>query len=107
MPVATEVPGSASSNQVSRPAQWLALSEGPRAFAEFGWFTAVAGQVLATAPRGDCHRVLVLPGFLADDRSTRPLRWFLRRLDYRVHGWRLGRNLGPTNRIIDGIRTRF
>jgi pimeloyl-ACP methyl ester carboxylesterase len=66
-----------------------------------------AGPVLATAPRGDRHRVLVLPGFLADDRSTRPLRWFLRRLDYRVSGWRIGRNLGPTDRIIDGMLERF
>lgn len=89
------------------PAPWLALSEGPRAFAELGWFAAAAGPLLALAPRGDGHRVLVLPGFLADDRSTRPLRWFLRRLGYRVSGWRVGRNLGPTDRIIDGVVERF
>ena len=51
--------------------------------------------------------MLVLPGFLADDRSTRPLRWFLRRLGYRASGWRVGRNLGPTDRIIDGVLERF
>lgn len=90
-----------------RPAPWLALSEGPRAFAELGWFTVAAGPLLARAPRGDGHRVLVLPGFLADDRSTRPLRWFLRRLGYWVSGWRVGRNLGPTDRIIDGVLERF
>jgi pimeloyl-ACP methyl ester carboxylesterase len=90
-----------------RPAPWLALSEAPRAFAEFGWFTVAAGPLLAGAPRGDGHRVLVLPGFLADDRSTRPMRWFLRQLGYWVSGWRVGRNLGPTDRIIDGVLGRF
>ncbi len=83
------------------------MSEGPRAFAELGWFAAAAGPLLARAPRGDGHGVLVLPGFLADDRSTRPLRWFLRQLGYRASGWRVGRNLGPTDRIIDGVLERF
>lgn len=43
----------------------------------------VAGLValpwLRLAPRGDGHPVLVLPGLLASDRSTRPLRDFLTR----------------------------
>ena len=37
-----------------------------------------------TAPRGDGHPVLVLPGLGAGDASTRPLRWFLDRLGYRT-----------------------
>jgi pimeloyl-ACP methyl ester carboxylesterase len=90
-----------------RPAPWLSLSEAPRAFVEFGWFTVAAGPLLASVPRGDGHRVLVLPGFLADDHSTRPMRWFLRRLGYRVSGWRVGRNLGPTDRIIARVHERF
>jgi pimeloyl-ACP methyl ester carboxylesterase len=107
MPTDTRAADHGSTRHARRPAPWLALSEGPRAFAEFGYFTVAAGPVLATAPRGDGHRVLVLPGFLADDRSTRPLRWFLRRLDYRVSGWRIGRNLGPTDRVIEGVLQRF
>jgi len=51
--------------------------------------------------------VLVLPGFTAGDHSTRPLRWFLRDRGYFVHGWRLGRNLGPTRKIFDGMRSRI
>lgn len=50
--------------------------------------------------------MLVLPGFTADDLSTRPLRRFLRSLGYQVHGWGLGRNVGPTPRILDGIAAR-
>jgi pimeloyl-ACP methyl ester carboxylesterase len=38
--------------------------------------------------------VLLLPGFLASDFSTRPLRRFLRDLGYWAHRWNLGRNYG-------------
>jgi pimeloyl-ACP methyl ester carboxylesterase len=59
---------------------------------------------MSRLPRGDGHSVLVLPGLLADDMSTRALRAVLRRLGYDVHGWGLGRNVGPTARCVDGIR---
>ncbi len=58
-------------------------------------------------PRGDGHPVLVLPGFTAADRSTAPLRSLLRRLGYRTYGWKLGANLGPTPRIVEGLDRRF
>jgi len=50
---------------------------------------------LRRLPRGDGHSVLVLPGFGASDRSTRPLRAFLKGRGYDAHGWSLGRNVGP------------
>src|SRR5262245_63252134 len=62
---------------------------------------------LANARRGDGHPVLVLPGFLADDRSTRALRWFLRDRGYHAHGWRLGRNLGPDADTRAGLVARL
>ncbi|MEM9991433.1 MAG: alpha/beta hydrolase, partial [Bacteroidota bacterium] len=43
---------------------------------------------------GDGHPVLVLPGFMTGDSSTRPLRKFLRRIGYDSYGWNLGRNTG-------------
>ena len=49
---------------------------------------------LSLAPRGDRHPVVVIPGFLADDDSTRVLRRFLTHLGYDVHPWGQGRNLG-------------
>jgi pimeloyl-ACP methyl ester carboxylesterase len=51
--------------------------------------------------------VLVLPGFMASDNSTRTLRWYLRDLGYRAHAWRLGVNVGPTDRILDGMQRRI
>jgi pimeloyl-ACP methyl ester carboxylesterase len=60
---------------------------------------------LASAPHGDGHQVLVLPGLGASDRSTTPLRQFLSRLGYDVHGWGLGRNL-PSPALVDRLRDR-
>ena len=51
--------------------------------------------------------MLVLPGYLADDFSTRTLRWFLRDRGYHAHAWRLGRNRGPTPETIAGVVDRF
>src|SRR5262245_44472324 len=62
---------------------------------------------LANAPRGDGHPVLVLPGYLADDRATRALRWFLRDRGYHVHATRLGRNTGPTPETVAGLVDRL
>jgi pimeloyl-ACP methyl ester carboxylesterase len=76
-----------------------------RAVLEFGAFAATA-PALQLAPRGDGHPVLVLPGLAASDESTRPLRWFLRNRGYHTHGWRLGRNTGPSARIRSGLRDR-
>ena len=38
--------------------------------------------------------MLVLPGLIASDISTKPLRAYLTDRGYDVHGWGLGRNLG-------------
>ena len=79
---------------VKAPSALLALTELPRALFELGslpW----AAPILATAPRGDGHPVIVLPGFVTSDRSTGILRGFLDRQGYHAHTWDLGRNLGP------------
>ena len=64
-----------------------------RALMEFG-VTSLAMPVLLRAPRGDKHPVMVLPGFLASDRSTRPLCTYLKMKGYTPYGWELGRNMG-------------
>lgn len=79
--------------------------EGARSAAELSG-TAALLPLLRRAPRGDSHPVLVLPGFTAGDGSTRVLRRFLRDRGYFVHGWRLGTNLGPTDRVLDGLYQR-
>jgi hypothetical protein len=49
---------------------------------------------LLTAPRGDGHPVLVLPGLLATDVSTLILRRYLDLLGFSTHPWGFGRNTG-------------
>jgi hypothetical protein len=88
------------------PPPWLYLTDPARATADFGLLIATLplGQLL---PVGDGHPVLVLPGLLADDSSTWTLRRILRHLGYRVHGWRLGRNIGPTAATVSGLQNRL
>ena len=74
--------------------------------AEFGLLVA-ALPLRQLLPVGDEQPVLVLPGLLADDDSTWALRRMLRDLGYRVHGWRLGRNLGPTAATVTGLQNRL
>ncbi len=94
------------SEHVSRPPSLLLAAEVPRAIAERA-LLAASRSLLASAPEGDGHPVIVLPGFFAGDGSTGVLRGFLRSRGYYVHGWRLGRNTGPTKRILDGLEARF
>jgi len=64
-------------------------------------------QLQRTARVGDGHPVLVLPGLLAGDLSTLPLRRFLRALCYDAHGWELGLNMGPTPTLREKLLARF
>lgn len=84
------------------PSTALYISEPFRGMADVS-LLQIARPLLKRAPDGDGHGVLVLPGLLASDRSTAPLRRFLREHNYYVRGWRLGRNLGPSEAIIAGL----
>ena len=92
---------SASAHALRPPSKTLMLLEG-RALHEFGAFV-VALPLLSLAPRGDGHPVLVLPGLVASDVSTRPLRDFLQAKGYAVSGWRQGRNLGLRPGVQDAM----
>jgi pimeloyl-ACP methyl ester carboxylesterase len=80
----------------------LLLTEPARSLTELVTLP-LAAPWLSLAPRGDGHGVLVLPGLLASDSSTAVLRRFLRLLGYQVRGWQLGRNIGPTDEVLDGM----
>ena len=86
----------------TEPNPLLQALELPRAMAEFGAMIGTAGFILQ-APRGDGSPVVVLPGFTASDSSTFVLRSILERLGHRPVAWGLGRNVGPTREIIDGV----
>lgn len=77
-----------------------------RAFGERAQMSALL-PLLRRLPSGDGHPVLVLPGFIASDRSTAPLRKLLRQLGYRTYGWGLGANMGPSRDVLDGLVDRL
>jgi len=84
------------------PSDFLALTEAPRALVEFASFVALR-PAMSFLPRGDGHPVLVLPGFLASDTSTAPMRNLLESLGYQVEGWELGRNVHVNSQRIQAM----
>jgi pimeloyl-ACP methyl ester carboxylesterase len=87
-----------------KPSLFLLLGE-LRASLEYE-LTLASAPALLTAPRGDGHPVLVLPGFLASDASTALLRAYLSHTNYRAYPWRLGRNTGGVYRMRRDVRAR-
>ena len=90
-----------NTSPVGPPARYF-LTEPARGLADLAALP-LAAPWLASAPGGDGHGVLVLPGFMASDQSTVPLRRYARRLGYAARGWNLGRNLGPTDAVLDEL----
>lgn len=104
-----EATGEASDEEVPDippPSRIWLLLEGYRAAGEL-LGTLVRRDLADGMPRGDGHPVLLLPGFLASDLSTRPLRHFLRELGYQAHRWKLGRNLGASDDLEARLEERL
>jgi len=76
------------------------------AWPELGAFVATVPW-WTLAPRGDGHAVLVLPGLIQSDLSTRPLRGFLRARGHAAHGWKLGRNTGRSGVVDESLVHRL
>ena len=78
--------------------------------AEGAWLGARAwrsfGHLGARGPE-DGPPALVIPGFLASDRTTMELRRALAAAGWRVHPWRLGWNLGVKADTIDLLAARL
>ena len=84
---------------VRRPGLVKLLLEGRAPF-EYA-ASLMAAPWLLSAPRGDGHAVIVYPGLLASDLSTRPLRRLLRTLGHDARGWQQGRNHGARSGVLD------
>lgn len=84
------------------PSLGLFLAEG-RGLFELN-ATLLLSPALLTAPRGDGHPVLVLPGLLATDVSTLILRRYLDLLGFSTHPWGLGRNIGGVYSMREKLR---
>lgn len=87
------------------PHKLLTLGEG-RAVFELAAFYAFR-PLLGMLPRGDGHPVLVLPGFMASDTSTKPMRSLLSDLGYDAYGWEMGRNVKVDSARIQELVDRL
>jgi hypothetical protein len=86
------------SRSPKRPPWIWSLTEGYRALVELG--VHFPYRVFSRLPkRGDGHPVLILPGFLASDTSTIPMRSFIYNLGYTVYGWGAGRNFADVENL--------
>lgn len=81
------------------------LVEG-RALFELGAFY-MARPLLSHLPKGDGHAVQVLPGFMASNSSTVPMRRLLKQLGYDAHGWDSGRNVKVDNALIARLEAQL
>lgn len=82
--------------QVPAPSMFDLVTEPGRAILGLGFYALSNKRIAKAVPDGDKHPILVLPGFMANDGSTRPLRSFLKTCGYTPYAWGLGINLGET-----------
>lgn len=92
--------------EVVAPSRLLLSLEG-RALLELASLPLALPWLRRCTPRGDGHAVLVIPGFLASDHSTAPMRRFLIRRGYDANGWELGRNCGPRHGLMEQLQQRL
>ena len=87
------------------PHRFWTMSEG-RAMFELASFYA-ARPFMTGLPQGDGHAVLTLPGFMATNSSTVPMRGLLRSLGYDAHGWDSGRNVRVNEELISKLESQL
>lgn len=85
------------SNKIKKPSFLKVLFE-TRALFELGVYYS-SSPFLRNVPKGDGHPVLVMPGLLASDFSTKPLRKFINDKGNYAYPWELGRNYGQVEYI--------
>ena len=84
--------------KIKRPSIFLFFTEIWRALRELSQALPFIKQY-KVKQKGDGHTVFVIPGFLASDASTKPLRRFLEKIGYQTCGWELGTNLADLEQL--------
>ena len=78
--------------------------------AEAAWLLPRISRIFgSTKPLGppDGPPALVIPGFVAHDRTTGPLRKVLAEAGWRVHGWNMGVNWGARPDTVERLKVRI
>lgn len=82
-----------------RPSLFWLITEPSRAITELGLGYSYNTLVKAKAD-GDGHAVMIIPGFMGSDSSTKVLRNFLEDRGYTIYDWGLGRNVGRIEDLL-------
>ena len=98
-PMATRQTHTGAPHRLHSLIEWRALAE--MALLPLAW------PLLARAPRGDGHPVLLLPGFMGDEGSLFALKLYLSGRGYDVQTWGLGRNLGFQRRHAQALEQKI
>ena len=69
-------------------------------------FFRIFGSTKTLGP-ADGPPALVIPGFVAHDRTTEALRKALAQAGWRVHGWKMGVNWGARADTVDRLKQRI
>lgn len=80
-------------HSIARPSLFRLLSEPGLAILEKG-ISIPYKKIFRSSAEGDGHPVMVLPGFMSTETSTKALRLYIEKLNYNVYDWGMGRNLG-------------
>lgn len=81
------------SKSFMRPTIFRLLSEPATALFELGTSYPYK-RIYKHKKKGDGHPVMLLPGFLSSEKSTKPLKEHIENAGYQVFDWGLGRNFG-------------
>jgi len=79
-------------------------------FARTPWEMGVhylARPILSRAPKGDGHMVMAIPGFMANDLTTKAMRRYLKRCGYQTSGWKQGTNYGYSEKVGANLEERI
>jgi pimeloyl-ACP methyl ester carboxylesterase len=96
----------ASRHPHSGPPHPLFSALEPRAIAEIA-LLPWGLPLLLSAPRGDGHPVLLLPGFMGDEGSLIGLEVFLKSRGYAVETWGFGRNVGFQRKHANALEQKL
>lgn len=104
-PLLSKVDESIFEDAANSPSPFNVLMES-RSLFELGQFFQSLSHI-STLPSGDNHPVIVIPGFLTDDKYTSLMRWFLKKKNYDVRPWHQGVNLSFKLRYIQNLQKQI
>lgn len=84
--------------KIAKPSIFRFLVENLRVWVAL-WRLFIFRRSYQVTKVGDGHPVLFIPGFLASDLSSYPIRRFIREQGYSAYPWGMGRNYGDIRQI--------